>query len=808
MGYQYVGQTKGITDSFSGLVRGERIRDGAWNDMQNMTTDKAPVAATRERRLRIGYYDNEGAEALAELPGWLIDSVSVDNDVQVLTGGGYVYNGNTGVHIGGHPHELDEDLIAIDRRLYTNGKLIEFRGGNNRPTTIRKAGDRMTGAPTNQVFFYGTVVPCTTDTMEQDPVVSDTAPGSPATGALWYDYTVPALKQYTGSAWQTVETSLLKIKPFREPPDEYPRTGSAWAEGETWVDYVSGLVYTRTDSGWDGPASYTAPESIPAEGIPAEDMAKYIRVKSDPDQYIPIESMRTLAEILYSAPWRRLRRGDAINVLELHGGPSGEVVVEDVLDDGAIVIPGILHRRNPDGTINIFGPANKFAWEIRAPILDHVISHNNRVWGCRYGENDKGEFVNEIYASRLGDVTNFFNADKDNDDAWMQSVGLPGAWTGVGVSGDSVIFFKVDGAVIITGSTPSTFRAHTILCHGVQAGSEKSIVSIGGYLYYKSEHGIMRMSDGGYPVCVSRDLGPDVWTNAVAGTDGRHYYVLMYERRVDPAIYVYDTEQRTWTKEAHVMDGTTRFVRYKDNLLAVNMSAELEPSAPDYKAVFAGWECLTKDDDLQPYVAYIVNTLNADGIDMTAEWFETGGNSAGMTRDGLLAITTALENLGLIGRVMTEAVRVHYTYVGADRAVWVNSDTTDDKALLPGMILNADDPTTGTALKSHTVTEGPFDWKATTGAYGLGDPDDKRIRVVQIRVKTTERTRFKCSIMLDEDGRWIEIYNVVRGKNGTHRIVYSPAQRCECYRLKLEGNGDAVVYSIAHLKEAGGDYVY
>ena len=34
-----------------------------------------------------------------------------------------------------------------------------------------------------------------------------------------------------------------------------------------------------------------------------------------------------------------------------------------------------------------------------APNMDYIIENGNRLWGCRYGENLKGEFVNEIYAS-------------------------------------------------------------------------------------------------------------------------------------------------------------------------------------------------------------------------------------------------------------------------------------------------------------------------------------------------------------------------------------------------------------------------
>mgnify|MGYP000180684533 CR=1 FL=1 len=43
-----------------------------------------------------------------------------------------------------------------------------------------------------------------------------------------------------------------------------------------------------------------------------------------------------------------------------------------------------------------------------APIMDFVIESNNRLWGCRYGLNNEGKIVNEIYACKQGDFKNWF----------------------------------------------------------------------------------------------------------------------------------------------------------------------------------------------------------------------------------------------------------------------------------------------------------------------------------------------------------------------------------------------------------------
>ena len=51
------------------------------------------------------------------------------------------------------------------------------------------------------------------------------------------------------------------------------------------------------------------------------------------------------------------------------------------------------------------------------PLMDFVCEMDNRLYGCRYGLNNAGEFVNEVYASKIGDPTNwnaFAGLDSDS----------------------------------------------------------------------------------------------------------------------------------------------------------------------------------------------------------------------------------------------------------------------------------------------------------------------------------------------------------------------------------------------------------
>ena len=49
------------------------------------------------------------------------------------------------------------------------------------------------------------------------------------------------------------------------------------------------------------------------------------------------------------------------------------------------------------------------------PAMDYVIECGNRLWGCRYGQNNNGEFVNEIYASALGDFKTWYKFETNKE---------------------------------------------------------------------------------------------------------------------------------------------------------------------------------------------------------------------------------------------------------------------------------------------------------------------------------------------------------------------------------------------------------
>ena len=132
-----------------------------------------------------------------------------------------------------------------------------------------------------------------------------------------------------------------------------------------------------------------------------------------------------------------------------------------------------------------FSQDEKITFERRIPDMDFVTQCNNRIWGCSSAKH-------EIYACKLGDPTNWFCYMGLASDSYAATIGSEGVFTGACTHGGYVLFFKDGMMHKVYGTQPSNFQVTEVFCRGVQGGSERSLVSINGYLYYKSRWGVCR----------------------------------------------------------------------------------------------------------------------------------------------------------------------------------------------------------------------------------------------------------------------------------------------------------------------------
>lgn len=235
-------------------------------------------------------------------------------------------------------------------------------------------------------------------------------------------------------------------------------------------------------------------------------------------------------------------------------------------DDDFIAVVGILDEET---TIEEHITVSR-----KMPVMDFVIENDNRLWGCRYGVNSKGEVVNELYACKLGDFKNWNCYMGISTDSYAVSLGSDGQFTGAITHAGYPIFFKENCMHKVYGQIPANFQVQTTACRGVQKGCSRSLAIVNEILYYKSQHAICAY-DGSLPAEISYSLGDVQYCNAVAGAHGNKYYVSMQNATSGEWDFlVYDTAKGLWHKE--------------DNLQAAQLCScrdELYCSLPDGKII-------------------------------------------------------------------------------------------------------------------------------------------------------------------------------------------------------------------------------
>ena len=235
-------------------------------------------------------------------------------------------------------------------------------------------------------------------------------------------------------------------------------------------------------------------------------------------------------------------------------------------DEDSMTVVGLLDSKvTIDGAVTV---------SRKMPLMDFVIENDNRLWGCRYGQNNNGDVVNELYACKLGDFRNWNCYMGISTDSYAVSLGSDGQFTGAITHAGYPIFFKENCMHKVYGQIPANFQVQTTACRGVQKWCSRSLAIVNEILYYKSQHAICAY-DGSLPAEISYSLGDVQYCNAVAGAHGNKYYVSMQNATSGEWDFlVYDTAKGLWHKE--------------DNLQAAQLCScrdELYCSLPDGKII-------------------------------------------------------------------------------------------------------------------------------------------------------------------------------------------------------------------------------
>ena len=107
-------------------------------------------------------------------------------------------------------------------------------------------------------------------------------------------------------------------------------------------------------------------------------------------------------------------------------------------------------------------------------------------------------------------------------------------------------------------------------------------------------------------------------------------------------------------------------------------------------------------------------------------------------------------------------------------------------------------------LGSKTKDSEPIKWMAETGIIGMDYPDKKYISRLLIRMSLELGGRARFYIEYDSSGSWEYICSVTSTNLRSFSVPIKP-RRCDHFRFRIEGEGDAKIFSIVKTTERGSD---
>lgn len=268
------------------------------------------------------------------------------------------------------------------------------------------------------------------------------------------------------------------------------------------------------------------------------------------------------------ANWTELKKGDTVQ-LEATLLPEGTDSTVEALLTGTHYLYDFTAGPGPQVSMLLSGviPAETVTLSqasIRIkrdyPKLDYVVEAQNRLWGCRYSEE---EGINEIYASKLGDPANWEVYQGLSTDSWRASRGTAAPFTGAATLDGHPLFFREDSLEKVYPSSSGAHQIQTFDLEGVQEGSADSLCVIEDRLYYKSRQGVCVYA-GTMPQRISEALGDWSFSEASAARHGRKYCVSMTRSDGARLCAVYDIATGDWQVEDEAWTGLA--ITWEDRL--------------------------------------------------------------------------------------------------------------------------------------------------------------------------------------------------------------------------------------------------
>lgn len=244
--------------------------------------------------------------------------------------------------------------------------------------------------------------------------------------------------------------------------------------------------------------------------------------------------------------------GEYVNFFNLPGGDVNHAMIT-AIDDRTHTLTFDSGTFTNTGTFT--DPVVTVSKDI--PTLDYICEKDNRLWGVSNSlansiynpSSDSYETYTSraIYASALGDPTDWWTFDGIDSDSYQVAVGSEGDFTGICAYGSAVCCWKEDALHKILGSYPSEYYMHTSHIEGVAAGSYRSLTVVNEVLYYNGATGVYAYT-GSTPSLIGYPLGT-LYKDVSAGSNGLRWYFSGTKPDDTKELVVYDLTHRIWTRE-------------------------------------------------------------------------------------------------------------------------------------------------------------------------------------------------------------------------------------------------------------------
>ena len=152
--------------------------------------------------------------------------------------------------------------------------------------------------------------------------------------------------------------------------------------------------------------------------------------------------------------------------------------------------------------------------------------------------------------------------------------------------------------------------------------------------------------------------------------------------------------------------------------------------------------------------------------------------------------------------------KYHLFVYDTKRGLWHREDNTHviDFCTCRGELyyIEAGDTKIKTILGSGTPDTSAINWMAESGVIGINLPDKKYISRLDVRMLLTVGTRVYFYIEYDSCGKWEHLFTKTGIKLQSFPISIRP-RRCDHMRIRIEGDGEAKIFSICKTIEQGSD---